>query len=631
MITDLRAKPYFLNDDQIQWVENTIADMSDEEKIGQLFINLGQSTDEGYIKEMVEKYHIGGTRFTESKAEKVYEQNRLYQKYSKVPLLIAANCETGGDGACREGTHVATEAQCGATAEPRAAYEMGRIGGIEASAVGCNWTFGPMTDIVFNWRNTIVNTRSFGNDPEMVLEMSRAYIRGIHESPMLVCAKHFPGDGVEERDQHLVMGINSLSFEEWQASFGKVYKGLIEDGLEAMMVGHIALPDYSRRFGGVTEDREIKPASLAPELVTDLLRNRLGFQGLVVTDASHMGGLLGAMPRSRQVPGAIAAGCDMFLFFHDPKEDIQYMLDGYRSGLITEQRLQEALEHILGMKAKLGLYKTDGNASLYDNGRVPDDSGSAQPDGTRSAPSDGACVAKSDGACDAQTDGTDAAQPDDSGSAQPEFMKIIGCPEHQRIAAQIADASITLVKDTQHILPVDPGQRRRARLYYIESAPVSYSSGTDPARAIVAEELKRAGFEVDVNESYYDLELKESSPWNKFKVMDCPPVEEFKNKYDIVFVFVHMKGYAQENNMRVRFSAAHSNEFPWWVREVPTVCVSLNYTNHLFDLPMMQTFINAYAPTRACIRAAIEKITGQSEFKGRFNDNVWCDSWDTRR
>ena len=101
MITDLRAKPYFLNDDQIQWVENTIADMSDEEKIGQLFINLGQSTDEGYIKEMVEKYHIGGTRFTESKAEKVYEQNRLYQKYSKVPLLIAANCETGGDGACR--------------------------------------------------------------------------------------------------------------------------------------------------------------------------------------------------------------------------------------------------------------------------------------------------------------------------------------------------------------------------------------------------------------------------------------------------------------------------------------------------------------------------------------------------
>ena len=320
-------------------------------------------------------------------------------------------------------------------------------------------------------------------------------------------------------------------------------------------------------------------------------------------------------PGAGRCPERLPQAAICFCFFMTLKEDIQYMLDGYCSGLITEQRLQEALEHILGIKAKLGLYKTDGNASLHENGRASDSTCAVEPDGTDAAQSDGVC----------------AAQPDDSGSAQPEFMKIIGCPEHQRIAAQIADASITLVKDTQHILPVNPGQRRRARLYYIESAPVSYSSGTDPARAIVAEELKRAGFEVDVNESYYDLELKESSPWNKFKVMDCPPVEEFKNKYDIVFVFVHMKGYAQENNMRVRFSAAHSNEFPWWVRDVPTVCVSLNYTNHLFDLPMMQTFINAYAPTRACIRAAIEKITGQSEFKGRFNDNVWCDSWDTRR
>ncbi len=576
MITNLRAKPYNLDDEQIRWVESTIESMSDEEKIGQLFINLGRSTDEAYIRDMVETYHIGGTRFTETSAEKIYEQNRLYQKYSKIPLLIAANCETGGDGVCKEGTMVATEAQCGATGDPRAAYEMGRIGGIEASAVGCNWTFGPMADIVFNWRNTIVNTRSFGNDPEKVLEMSRAYIRGMHESSMLVCTKHFPGDGVEERDQHLVMGINHLSWEEWEASFGRVYGGLIDDGLEAIMAGHIAFPDYSRRFGGVTRDVDIMPATLAPELINGLLRTRLGFQGLVVTDASHMGGLLGAMPRSLQVPKAIAAGCDMFLFFHDPAEDIRYMLDGYRSGIITEQRLQEALEHILGLKAKLGLHK--GAAPLAREG-----------------------------------------------------LGRIGCPEHVAAAERIADESITLVKDTQRLLPVNSQQRPRARLYYIESAPVSYSDGQSPVRGIIAEELERAGFKVDINESYYDMEMKESSPWNKFKAMDMPPVEEFKSKYDIVFVFVHMKGYAQENNVRVKFSAAHSNEFPWWVREVPTVCVSLNYTNHLFDLPMMQTFINAYAPTRACIRAAIEKITGRSEFKGSYNDNVWCESWDTHR
>ena len=121
------------------------------------------------------------------------------------------------------------------------------------------------------------------------------------------------------------------------------------------------------------------------------------------------------------------------------------------------------------------------------------------------------------------------------------------------------------------------------------------------------------------------------SPANAFRIMDTPPVEEFKKKYDVVFMFVHMKGYAQENNVRLKWSAAHSSELPWFVHEVPTVGVSLNYTNHLYDLPMLKTFVNAYAPTREYIRAAVEKITGKSAFNGKANDLVWCGRWDTRR
>ena len=109
------------------------------------------------------------------------------------------------------------------------------------------------------------------------------------------------------------------------------------------MVGHIALPSYSRKFNKGLTDDEIMPASLAPELVQGLLRDKLGFQGIVVTDASHMGGMNTMMPRSLQVPTAIAAGCDMFLFFQNPEEDVQYMLEGYKSGMITEERLQEAV------------------------------------------------------------------------------------------------------------------------------------------------------------------------------------------------------------------------------------------------------------------------------------------------
>ena len=575
MVVDLTKKPFNLDEEAISWVQNTIESMTIEEKIGQLFINLGSSSEEGYIRNLVENYHIGGARFTETDSKKVFIQNQCYQKYSKVPLFIAVNGETGGNGICKEGTFVATEAECEATQDVNSAYGLGLVSGREAKALGCNWNFAPMADIVLNWRNTIVNTRSFGRDVNTVTDMCRAYLKGSCESNVLSCVKHFPGDGIEERDQHLVVGINSLSCDEWDETFGKVYKTLIEEGLESIMVGHIALPSYSKKLVPGIAEEDIKPATLAPELVQGLLREQLGFQGIVVTDASHMGGMNSAMPRSMQVPGAIAAGCDMFLFFQDPAEDSQYMLEGYKQGIITEERLTDALNRILGMKAKLGLHKK----------RMPDTYDEEQR---------------------------------------------LGCEEHRKIAQDIADKAITLVKDTQNLLPISVAEKKRAKLYFYESAPVTYADGGDPAKKIVIEELEKAGFEVDVNQSYYELEMEGMSRFNKFKVMNKPKVEEFKEKYDVVFVFVNMKGYAQENNVRVKYSAAHSNELPWWVQEVPTICISLNYTNHLYDLPMMKTFINAYAPTRECIRAAIEKVIGKSEFKGIYNENVWCNSWETK-
>jgi len=579
MSINLKGKPFYLQEEDIAWVRETIAAMTLEEKIGQLFIHMSTNRDESYIQSIAQKYHVGGIRFFGANQKDIYEQNRLYQKYSKTPLFVACNLETGANSVSGQATQVATHAQCGACKTDKAAYELGRISALEASVLGCNWNFGPITDIVFNWRNTIVNAKSFGNNAELVLQRSRAYIKGIHESNMLACSKHFPGDGVDERDQHLVMTVNDLSCEEWDASFGKVYKELVEDGLETMMVGHIALPSYSKKFIPDIKPEEIKPASLSKELVTNLLREQLGFNGLVITDASHMGGMLSAMPRSEQVPGAIAAGCDMFLFVHDIEEDMGYMIDGYKNGIISDERLQEALERILGMKAKLKLHKKD-----Y------------------------------------------AAQP----IAEEVNFDKIGCDEHQQIAEEIAQETITLVKDTAGLLPIDVTKKKRARLYYIENAPAIYAKGTDPAKWIVKEELEAAGFEVDMNESLYDLECKNSSPMNMFKIMESPAYKLFKENYDVIFVFVHMSGYAQENNVRVKYAASHSNELPWWIRDIPTVCVSLNFTNHLYDLTMMRTFINAYAPTRACIKTTIGKIVGESEFEGIANENVWCESWDTR-
>ena len=445
----------------------------------------------------------------------------------------------------------------------------------EAKAVGVNWTFAPITDVVYNWRNTIVNNRAFGNDPDEIIADSLAYMEGAHKHGIACCCKHFPGDGVEERDHHLVMGCNDLSIEEWEASFGKVYRAVFEAGVESVMVGHICMPAWQKKLNPALTDEEIMPATLSPELVTGVLREHLGFNGLITTDASHMAGLSTSAPRSVQVPGTIAAGCDMFLFFNDPDEDYGYMMDGYKKGIITEERLSDAIHRILGLKAKLNLHHYV----------FPSEEG----------------------------------------------LSIVGSKEHHETAAVLADKAVTLVKDTQHVLPIDPAKRPRAALYYVESAPVSNLNGPDPAKKIVIEELERAGFTVDAHEDYYEMECEKMSPANAFRIMATPPVEEFKKKYDVVFMFVHMKGYAQENNVRLKWSAAHSSELPWFVHEVPTVGVSLNYTNHLYDLPMLKTFVNAYAPTREYIRAAVEKITGKSAFQGKANDLVWCGRWDTRR
>ena len=577
-MVNLKEKPFYLSDEAIQWVEKTIASMTPDEKAGQLFVQMRKSLDEGVIKDTLAHYHQGGLRWQGGDRHQVYNQNKTYQENSKIPLLIAANCDNGGDGCLSEGTFVATAAEAAAGEGVQTAYDIGYVAGREASSVGVNWMFNPCADIFMNWRNTIVNTRSFGDNAGRVIENIRAFIKGIHQSNVACCCKHFPGDGVEERDQHLVLGVNDLSTEEWDASFRKVYQTMIDEGLESIMVGHFAMPAMSRKLRPGIADSDIMPATLAPELLTDLLRGEMGFNGVVITDASHMAGIACMEKREVAVPKAIASGCDMFLFSNDIEEDFQYMKAGIEKGVITPERLDDALHRILGLKARLGLYKKENV--------VPDPALKEQ---------------------------------------------VVGCEEHKRLAQEAAERCITLVKDTRHILPVDPERQKRARLVFIQSTPTSKGYKGDPVRQVVVEELERAGFTVDVAPNFHDLEVTEGvKPENMMTMMNCGSMKDFAEKYDIVFLVLNIKGYAQENNVRVRWSCNHSSELPWYVTEVPTVGISLNYTNHLIDVPQVHTFVNAYGNTRTSIRTAIEKICGRSEFKGTPSETVFCGKWDTR-
>lgn len=571
---NLKAKPFNLNEKQIQWVEETLASLTEDEKIGQLFINLTLQRDKETLDKLVNQYHIGGVRWQGGTLEEVYEQNKYFQEHSKVPVLIAANTEAGGDGAVKEGTFVASGAACGAAATDSVVRDMAAVGAEEAKAVGCNWVFAPVCDIVSNWRNTIVNTRAFGDDPKLVLERSLAYMEENLSRGVACAAKHFPGDGSEERDQHLIMGCNDLSVEEWDESFGYVYTNLIKAGLPSIMVGHICQPAYSKKLRPGMKDSEIKPATLSPELLQDLLREQLGFNGLIVTDATHMVGLTSSMARRDYIPGVIAAGCDMILFFNDPAEDIQYIRDALRTGVITSERLDDAVIRILGLKAMVGLH--------------------------------------------------------DFTFPAKENLSVVGCELHRAKAAKAADESITLVKDTGGVLPINPAEKKNVRLYFIESAPVSLLNGADKAKENLIKELEAAGFNVTAPKDLYEYDMEEQSPANKFKVMGHVNREEFKKNTDLVLFVINMKGYAQTNNVRLCYDASHSEQNPWFVGEVPTVAVSLNYTNHLYDVPMMKTFINAYGDSSEYLHALVEKLTGKSQFKGQANELVWCGRWETR-
>ena len=156
--------------------------------------------------------------------------------------------------------------------------------------------------------------------------------------------KHFPGDGRDERDQHVVTSFNDCTVEEWDATYRRIWEWGIGAGLESIMVGHIMLPEYSRKLRPGISDADILPATVAPELLTDLLRDDLGFNGVILTDASLMVGLTSALPRERQMVQAITAGCDMILFFRNHDEDFGFVRAAVESGEISAERLNDALD-----------------------------------------------------------------------------------------------------------------------------------------------------------------------------------------------------------------------------------------------------------------------------------------------
>jgi len=377
------------------------------------------------------------------------------QKISRVPLSISGDLENGAGGAIRGMTAFPNLLALGAVDDSLAAYDYGRLTALEAARVGFNWTFGPVVDLCLNWLNPVVSIRSLGQSPERVGELAAAFIRGAQENGLSATAKHFPGDGVDFRDQHLCVAINSLSEEEWDATFGQVYRACMDAGVHAVMAGHVALPWIEPNTG---TGRAPLPATTSRRILGDLLREKIGFDGVIVSDALIMAGFRGkAATRAELIVEAFDAGIDVMLW---PGNDYFNLMErAIEDGRISEERLDESVRRILAMKARQGLLR-----------ETP---GEIEPDSV------------------------------------PEISSVKPLPEAVGFAESLAERSLTLVENRRKLLPLNPAKIKRVQVLLATPR----EPGAEKRMSPLLKGLKARGMAIDlhVNGNCLDLRRKEQA------------------------------------------------------------------------------------------------------------------------
>jgi beta-N-acetylhexosaminidase len=343
-----------LSEAQQHWVDATCAALRTEDKVAQLLIPTAGAYD--YRREAVEAFlanrALGGIFVGIAGRDRHREEIAKLQARCSIPLVVASDLEAGAGHFVRGAVPFPEPLAVAAANDARLAYMLGTAAAREGRDAGIHWTFAPVVDVNVNPDNPIANTRSLGDDPDRVARLSEAIARGMQEHGLAACAKHFPGDGVDDLDQHTVTSANTLSRQEWYRISGLPFRKAIEAGTWSVMVGHIALPawDDSRNACGV-----YRPASISHRLVTGLLRGELGFQGLIVSDDMNMGGVAGYAKRRERTVACVAAGCDMLLFPKLP-DDYATLVDAVHTGALPEARVDEAVRRILAFKARLNLH-----------------------------------------------------------------------------------------------------------------------------------------------------------------------------------------------------------------------------------------------------------------------------------
>lgn len=436
---DLSAAPFHLDAAAIAWVHETRESLSPRDRLAQLFVLLSREAPDAALATLASFRPGGVTRIYSSDLAAEIGLMRQLDSAASVPLLVSADLE-GSRMSLPFGTEVPNPLGLAAVDDVEATTSIATIMAEEARAVGLNWSFTPVIDINSAWQSAIVGTRSYGSDVERIKRHALAQIAAFQQAGVAATVKHWPGEGHDDRDQHLVTTVNPLTLEEWEQTFGPLYRAAIEAGVMSVMSAHIAFPAFVRSLDPEAGAEAFRPAALSPLLNQNLLREKLGFNGLIVSDATPMAGFGDWGKREDIIPQCIIAGCDVILFSDDANADLMYLVKAVADGRLSQERVDEAVTRILGLKAALGLHRPE-----------------------RAEPSLDAAAA------------------------------ILGRPGSREKARAVTARVPTLVKDVQNLLPLSPARHRRILIF---STGAVQPFAPMPLPLSLPDLLREEGFEV---------------------------------------------------------------------------------------------------------------------------------------
>ncbi len=539
-----------LNDNKIEWqqpqgefVKKKLSEMTLREKIAQMIVanavpeNFNESSAEvKKLKKLCTDTKVGGFIFFKGSSSDYARLSNILQSNSDVPLLIGSDFERGTRMRVTDGALFPTNMAIGAADNKELCYKMGLEIARETRLLGIHQNYSPVCDVNNNPNNPIINVRSFGEDPQLVSRMSEAMIKGLQDGKVIATAKHFPGHGDTDIDSHNDLPQLNFTMDRMNSVELVPFKNAIDKGVMSVMIAHLAFPEL--------ESQPNIPASLSPAIVQDLLIDKMNFKGLVVTDALNMKGITKYFSTSEVAVMCVNAGIDLILMPIDEVKSIDAIESAVKSGQISEERINRSAEKILKVKELLGLFqhKEVQEADVY---------------------------------------------------------KSVNTTEANDLAQQIADESITLVKDDNNILPFKNITDGKTAFVIISEGGDLDNTGY--LKTLAPDYFKESTF-YTATSSAMDSELKGSlsslSGYDNIVVAIYAKVRYGTGKISVSSANIDLVNRLKETGKNL---AVISFGNPYLLKEFPTT----------------PSYICAYGDSDFSIKAALKAITGAVKFKGR--------------